>query len=196
MSVFSASPPRVLPAPRLHHSASCHCISTETLPSSSKLLSNARALLREGSLLLRNLPSTLIAVLFKNIYLYLFIYLAVLGLSYGMQDLVPPPGTEPRLPALGAQNLSHWTPGKYPSDVFSDNIDIHLSPAPRCECPSELSLQGSLSPARAPHIRVSLPTLWVSLWAASPSDCTCHRLSGSIHIPPLVRVLLSCGCNV
>lgn len=67
---FQCFLPHVLPAPHRHHSASRHCISTETLLSSSKLLSNARVLLREGSLLLRSLPSTLIAVLLKNTHLY------------------------------------------------------------------------------------------------------------------------------
>ena len=60
---------------------------------------------------------------FLNIYFYLSIYLAVPSLSYNMQtlacgmwDLVPQPDTEPSRPALGVQNLSHWTttesPGK------------------------------------------------------------------------------------
>ena len=46
---------------------------------------------------------------------YLFIYLAVLGLSCSMQTFscgvchVPWPGIEPRLPALGARSLSYWT---------------------------------------------------------------------------------------
>ena len=47
-----------------------------------------------------------------------FIYLALLGLSYGMQDLflvaakktlVPWPGITPGTHALGVQSLSHWT---------------------------------------------------------------------------------------
>ena len=36
-------------------------------------------------------------------------YLPALGLSCGMRDPVPQPGTEPRPPALGAEILSHWT---------------------------------------------------------------------------------------
>ena len=31
-----------------------------------------------------------------------------------MQDLVPPPGIEPRPPALGAQSLTHWTTREVP----------------------------------------------------------------------------------
>ena len=37
------------------------------------------------------------------------IYLAMLGLSCGMWDLVPWPGIEPESPALGAWSLSHRT---------------------------------------------------------------------------------------
>ena len=47
--------------------------------------------------------------LFLNIYFY---FLAVLGLSCGLQDLVPWLGLEPRPPALGAWRLSHWTTRK------------------------------------------------------------------------------------
>ena len=39
------------------------------------------------------------------IFLKIFIYLAVVGLSCGMWDLVP----DQRPPALGAQSLRHWT---------------------------------------------------------------------------------------
>ena len=46
---------------------------------------------------------------FLNIVKLLFIYLTALGLSCGMQDLVPWPGIEPGPPALGVRNLSHWT---------------------------------------------------------------------------------------
>ena len=38
-----------------------------------------------------------------------FIYLAMPSLSYGMWDLVPCPGMEPRSPVLGAWSLSPWT---------------------------------------------------------------------------------------
>ena len=43
-----------------------------------------------------------------------FLYLAVLGLSWGVQNLVPQPGTEPEGPALGVQSLSHWTTREVP----------------------------------------------------------------------------------
>ena len=39
----------------------------------------------------------------------MFIYLAVLGLSCRMWDLVPRLGIEPRPPVLGVWNPDHWT---------------------------------------------------------------------------------------
>ena len=48
-----------------------------------------------------------------------FLFLATLGLSCGIWDLVPCPGTEPVLPSLGARSLSHWTTrGVYPPCFF------------------------------------------------------------------------------
>ena len=44
-----------------------------------------------------------------NIYFYLFIYLAALGLGCGMQDQDPWLRMEPRPPALGAHSGSPWT---------------------------------------------------------------------------------------
>ena len=46
--------------------------------------------------------------------LNLLSYLAVLGLSCGMQDLVPQPGIKPRLPALGVWSPNHWTMREVP----------------------------------------------------------------------------------
>ena len=40
-------------------------------------------------------------------FLKIFLYLAVLDLRCGTQDLVPLPGIEPRPPALEVQSLSH-----------------------------------------------------------------------------------------
>ena len=42
-------------------------------------------------------------------------------LGCGMWDLVPWPGIEPRLPALGVQSLSHWTATKVPNFKFQTN---------------------------------------------------------------------------
>ena len=49
-------------------------------------------------------------------FITVIIYLAVLGLSCGMQGLsvVSRPRVELRLPVLGAQSLSHWTTGEVP----------------------------------------------------------------------------------
>ena len=63
---------------------------------------------------------------------YLFIILAVLGLSFGshnlhwsiktlscgLWDLVPRPGIKPGPPILGAQSLSHWTTREVPIFIF------------------------------------------------------------------------------
>ena len=62
-----------------------------------------------------------------NTYLkkILFIYLAALGLSYGLRTfscgmwaLVPQPGIESGPPALGAWNFSHWTTRDVPHYMF------------------------------------------------------------------------------
>ena len=47
-------------------------------------------------------------VCFVNSHLFLFIYLAALGLHCGMPTLVPWPGIQPGPPALGVQNLNCW----------------------------------------------------------------------------------------
>ena len=48
----------------------------------------------------------------------IFFYLAVLGLSCNMWDLVPWAGIEAGSPALGAQSLSHWTTREVPRFPF------------------------------------------------------------------------------
>ena len=50
-------------------------------------------------------------------YIHMFVYLTIPGLSNGMWDTIPPPGTKPRPPALGAQGLSHWSTREVPTDV-------------------------------------------------------------------------------
>ena len=45
-------------------------------------------------------------------------YLAALGLSCSMWDLVPWPGIEPRPRPLGAQSLSHWITRKVPIGIL------------------------------------------------------------------------------
>ena len=56
------------------------------------------------------------------------IYLAALGLSYVMQDLVPPPGIKPWPPALGVWSLSHWTPRKVPGLPLIKTLVVTLGP--------------------------------------------------------------------
>ena len=48
-------------------------------------------------------------ILFKKIFIYWVIYLAVPGLCCGTWDLVPWPWIEPVSPALGVWSLNHWT---------------------------------------------------------------------------------------
>ena len=62
-----------------------------------------------------------------NFKLFLFIYLAALGLSCGMWGLVPWPGIEPRPPALGVQSLSHWITTKVPEFFFQTNENNYYS---------------------------------------------------------------------
>ena len=49
-------------------------------------------------------------------------YLAVPDLSWGMWDLVPSPGMEPRPPALGARSLSNWTTKEIPAFCFYEGV--------------------------------------------------------------------------
>ena len=42
--------------------------------------------------------------------------------SCGMWVLMPQPGVEPELPALGAQSLSHWTTREVPMTQASEGL--------------------------------------------------------------------------
>ena len=50
--------------------------------------------------------------------IYLFIYVAALGLNCSMWDLVPGAGIKPGLCALGAWSLSHWTIREVPQSLL------------------------------------------------------------------------------
>ena len=50
--------------------------------------------------------------------LFLFIYLTALGLSCGMQDLVPPSGIEPGPLAMRVRSLNHRTTREVPGAFF------------------------------------------------------------------------------
>ena len=52
-------------------------------------------------------------------------YLAVLGLSWGMQDLIPQPEIEPRAPLHGAWSLKHWTTRKVPLLCIFNTINFY-----------------------------------------------------------------------
>ena len=49
------------------------------------------------------------------------------SLSCGMWDLVPSPGIEPWPPALGAQNLSHWTTREVPTLLLLKSDTKHIA---------------------------------------------------------------------
>ena len=81
---------------------------------------------------------------FFNIY-FLFIYLAALGLSCSMWDLVPQPGVEPVPTALGVWSLSHWTPREVLFLCFLSKSSLywpwisHFFFVFRVICPAKLS---------------------------------------------------------
>ena len=66
----------------------------------------------------------------KYLFICLFV-LAALGLSCGMQDLVPWPGTEPGPPALGVWRSTHWTTREVPplDDFLKFQIYINIYPS-------------------------------------------------------------------
>ena len=77
---------------------------------------------RVGSPSLTLLSLSLSFFFFLNIYLFIWLC-QVLGeacriFSYGIWDLVPRPGVEPRPHVLGARSLSHWTTREAPCLSF------------------------------------------------------------------------------
>ena len=59
-------------------------------------------------------------ILFRYLFqiLILFIYLVALGVSYGVWDLVPWPGNEPRPHALESWSLNYWPTREVPKCLF------------------------------------------------------------------------------
>ena len=88
-------------------------------------------------------------VFLKYFFLYLAtpVIVAACKLSCSMWDLVPWPGIEPGPPALGGQNLSHWTIGEAPwicsvqfsCSVVSNSLWPHELQHTRPPCPSPTS---------------------------------------------------------
>ena len=71
-------------------------------------------------------PAIFFFIVSLFIYLFIFIfYLAALGLSCSMRDLVPWPGIEPGPPALGAQSPSHWTTREVPTQQSWFQLVLH-----------------------------------------------------------------------
>ena len=67
---------------------------------------------------------------YLKIFIFIFIYLAALGLSYSTWDLVPWSEIEPGLSALIVQSLSYWTTREIPAwhifDVFSVPVQLNM----------------------------------------------------------------------
>ena len=72
----------------------------------------------------------------------MFIYLAALGLSCGMWDLVSWPRIEPRSPELGTRSLSHWTTREMPWFFFFFKFAIKRRSPPSSENPQLLLPKG------------------------------------------------------
>ena len=91
--------------------------------------------------------------------IFIFIYLAALCLSCNMCDLLPWPGIEPWLPALGAQNLSHQTSREVPTwDLCTNKISslFIISSVSLSGCSVQFShsvVSDSLRPHESQHAR-------------------------------------------
>ena len=95
----------------------------------------------------------------------LFIYLAALGLSCGMQGLVPWPRIEPRPLTLGPQSLSLWTTREVPMICF---CEIHwYSDGLSSSCP-----HGTCWALEGPSQSTHFLWLWIMVcsqgWASAP----------------------------
>ena len=55
---------------------------------------------------------------FFHTFIFIYLFLSVLGLCCSMWDLVPLPRIEPVPPTLGALNLSYWTTRDVPAHDF------------------------------------------------------------------------------
>ena len=68
---------------------------------------------------------------------------SMLTLSWGLWVLVPPPGIEPKLPALEAWTLSQWTTEEVPQTCSLEAINTHL--LSHSSVKSEVQVQRGLS---------------------------------------------------
>ena len=69
-------------------------------------------------------PDTNLFLLLLFIWLCWVLVVAhwIFDLYCGIWDLVPWPGIEPKLPALGVQSLSHWTTRETPLPILRDKL--------------------------------------------------------------------------
>ena len=117
------------------------------------------------------------------------IYLAVLGLSCGPWDPVPCPGIKPGPPALGAQNLSHWTNREVPFCLFFFKSIFVLLFALLLSCRNSFRIQGI-----SPLLRVWFANTFSRSVGCLSLGCWFPLLCGSSLVwcnpPPLVWLLL------
>ena len=123
------------------------------------------------------------------------IYLAALGLSCGMWDLVPWPGIRPRPPSLGVWSFSQWTTREAQQCLFLKNCCYFImllyvqftcsamsnSATPwTAACQASLSVNNSWSPPEPMSIKSMMPSNGLIL---------CHPLLLLPSIFPSIRVL-------
>ena len=81
------------------------------------------------------------ALLLKIIYIFIFIYLAVPGLSCSLWALLPWPRIEPAPPILGVWRPRHWTTREVPQVLL---LNKYISPSYSCHSNSSVG-SGKLS---------------------------------------------------
>ena len=140
------------------------------------------------------LPRIPIHLLFKYLFYLFFIWLRQVlvmacGIfSCGMQDLVPQPETDPRVPAWGAQSLSHWaTREVLPSPSGLTCFCVFLNPTQVFPLPGSLpGFSESGVPPLCPTGTQPLPSsLQSSPWMHcllifSPLDCWVQHARGAL----------------
>ena len=99
-----------------------------------------------------------------------FVFLAVLGLSCYMWNLIPWPGIEPRPPALGAPSLKHWTTREVLLEPFNLAWKI-----PWMEEPGRLQSMGSLRVGHDWATSLSLFTFMHWRRNGNPLQCSCLK---------------------
>ena len=77
------------------------------------------------TLIFLSFPYALIIFFHPLSFFLTYLYLAVVDLSYSMQDLVPQPGIEPGAPALGVRSVNCWATRQVPIPHFQSVYVLH-----------------------------------------------------------------------